>query len=49
MYFDKKNISNRPAFVVMKGIGAIVIDFRVEQKDIVKAIKLAKQLSGINN
>lgn len=48
MHFDKKNMNNRPSFVVMKGIGEIVIDFRVEQKDIVKAIKSAKQLSKVN-
>ena len=39
MSFDKKNIDDTPNFVLIKEIGAIKIDKKVNEKDIVKAFE----------
>ena len=39
MSFDKKNLDDIPNFVLIKEIGKILIDKKVNEKDIVKAFK----------
>ena len=39
MSFDKKNLDDIPNFVLIKEIGEILIDKKVNEKDIVKAFK----------
>ena len=39
MSFDKKNLDDTPNFVLIKEIGAILIDKKVNEKDIVKAFE----------
>ncbi len=49
MYFDKKNKASSPMFVLIQRIGEVAIDYKATNGEIIKSIRLAKQLSVKNN
>lgn len=48
MYFDKKNKHSSPMFILIQRIGEVAIDYKAKNREIIKSIKLAKQMSVKN-